>query len=113
MKTLQIDTIVDNFIIDHLNRDNPVLMLSVYNPFVDTRWILNEPAQWHLVDAGAEKNFDSHWVTITKYFKDGTTEKGSIAFSSWRKRFSVYTDLLLNHFGVYYLEFYVYELDKK
>lgn len=34
-------------------------------------------------------SFAMHWITITKYFKDGNTSDEQIAFSSWGYRYSV------------------------
>jgi hypothetical protein len=34
-------------------------------------------------------SFAMHWITITKYFKDGNTSSEQIAFSSWGLRYSV------------------------
>ena len=34
-------------------------------------------------------SFAMHWITITKYFKDGNTSNEQIAFSSWGYRYSV------------------------
>lgn len=41
-------------------------------------------------------NLNKHWITITKYFKNGTTNEQFIAFSSWGRRYSVNLDSLLS-----------------
>lgn len=55
---------------------------------------LNSPvAIVNLQPSGYEYGY--HWMTVTKYFKDGTTGKRSIAVSTWGQRYSI-------DYGVWY-----------
>ncbi len=59
-----------------------------------------------------DQEFRLHWMTITKYFKNGITGDKFVAFSSWGRRFSISTELLTKN-GKYYSDFYAYKLYPK
>ena len=71
----------------------------------------------------ATLTFDNHWMTITKFFKQGSTGESWVALSSWGERYSVNTNLMKRAFDgtpatnavpgaalFYYSDFYTMEI---
>ncbi|MDO4719431.1 MAG: hypothetical protein Q4A78_02105 [Peptostreptococcaceae bacterium] len=90
---------VEKFIFDTLSKDIPVLMLNSFET-ADTKYLLNDSVQQNQILV-LDQDFDHHWMTITKIFKDGRTGVTSIAFATWGARISMNAKLLQQN-EVYY-----------
>lgn len=90
------------------------MMFNMLEHSVETRYLINDPVQWqNLGYKSGESDFKFHWMTITKYFKNGVTGEKFVAISSWGDRFSINADLLKKAGGKYYSDFYAYKLQSE
>ncbi|WP_313132995.1 DUF4430 domain-containing protein [Anaerocolumna sp.] len=103
---------VEMFLVEQLRNDTPVYLQNLLERGVETRYLLNDPVQSSALGISEDANFWLHWMTVTKYFKNGTTGNTHVAFSSWGSRFSINADLLKKK-GKYYSDFYAYEILQK
>lgn len=69
---------------------------SNYATNIKTALKANQPVPMLIWSDGSENNLSTHWITITKYFKNVTTYEQFIAFSTWGERRSVNLDAILS-----------------
>ena len=100
---------VENFLIEQLSDGVPVFFLNSNVDNKITQYLLNDPEQAAAVGLSKFQNFDNHWMTVTKFFRNVTFGDTHIAFATWGRRISINVELLqLN--GTYYPYFYAYKI---
>lgn len=99
--TKQYAVTVENFFKEQLNQNLPIFMLNLFeHPSADTKYNkINDSTQ----------SFNDHWMTITKFFHSLATGDRFVAISSWGRRFSVNTQLMMTY-GTYYSDFFTYKV---
>ena len=103
---------IETFIQEQLNNDRPVLFYNMLE-LSNTQYLLNDPVQATTLNYVHTAEFNDHWMTITKYFKDNYANNTYVAFSTWGKRISINIELLKNGFGQYYPDFYAFDIQPK
>ena len=95
------DSTVESFFKAQLDKDLPILMYNSFEYEGDTHYI------------NTTQTFNTHWMTITKYFHSLATGDKFVAISSWGERYAVNCELMkvdelvINR---YYSNFYTYEI---
>lgn len=56
----------------------------------------NQPVPMLIWSDGSGNRLDTHWITITKYFKNASTNEQFIALSTWGDRKSINLDAILS-----------------
>ena len=109
-------TSTENYFVSTLNADIPILMYNGITRMGKSYLYVNDPVQAQLAGLVESQDFGYHWMTVTKYFRDGNTQEGFIAISTWGKRIPVNVDLLYITYdsqpSAYAPKFYAYELYK-
>ena len=103
---------VEAFLINKLNNDTPVFMHNLFEITADTQYMLNEQSSCNYSsEIGSDTDFDNHWMTITKYYRNNQTGDTFVAFSSWGCRYTININLLKDKNATkFYPDFYTYEI---
>ena len=104
---------VEAFLISKLNNDTPVFMHNLMEwKAQDYMSSINVQSHCNFgtVTWDESPDFDNHWMTVTKYYKNNNTGDKFVAFISWGYRFSINADLLIKNNTQYRPDFYTYEL---